>query len=686
MHFRPHLAQRCHSATAPCTSRALLSRVHLLPLRRMLRSGFSAIALLGASAQLHASNAVPDWVRAAATQTLPALPPSTKAVVLLDEETYTVAPDGRATIHVRQVTKILRPQGREYGIAHVWYSNDCKITSFHVWSIDPAGHEYAVRDNEMVDLGASGSSGELYSDERARAAEPPGRDPGGVVAVEYEQRMRPYIAEANWSFQDELPRVNQSFTLALPPGFHYNTTWARHKKVEPTELPNSALRWQMDHEPALDLSEIPLAPSADALTSRMTVHYSGPGLALPQEGTWQGIGQWYEALSHDRTAASPEIAAKAAELTAGKTDFYDKTEAIGEFVQKQIRYVAIAIGIGGQQPHYAKDIFHGRYGDCKDKATLLSAMLSTVGVHSALVLVDTDRGVIDPDAPSIIANHAIAAIELPDGYKSPKLRSVITAQTGKRYLIFDPTWDLTPFGQLESNLQGSYAVLVEGSASQLIQLPVLSPDLNRIERSGTFTLTADGSLKGKVTEKRFGDRAEADRYVFALDGKQQQNYIDRQIARDFMAVSITDVKADNVQALNQDVALSYGLAAEHFAAATGPLLMVRPRVLGSDCMPIDRKQRKFTVDLGETMQAHDSFDIELPEGYTVDELPDPIKLDVGFASYESSTLLQGHTLHYSRTYRVNQVTLAPDKYPDLQKLVSLIASDEDSRAILKRAN
>jgi hypothetical protein len=85
------------------------------------------------------------------------------------------------------------------------------------------------------------------------------------------------------------------------------------------------------------------------------------------------------------------------------------------------------------------------------------------------------------------------------------------------------------------------------------------------------------------------------------------------------------------------------------------------------------------------MQGTDSFDIQLPDGYTVDELPDPVKADVGFASYESSTKLEGHTLHYTRTYTVRQVSLPPDKYPDLQRFVALIAADEDSRVVLKRS-
>jgi hypothetical protein len=442
----------------------------------------------------------------------------------------------------------------------------------------------------------------------------------------------------------------------------------------------------MDNEPGIDLEHVLMSPSAEALAARMTVHYSGPGMSTPQDGTWQGIGQWYDALSRDRLVASPDIAAKAAELTQGKTDFYDKAEAIGEFVQKQIRYFVIEMGVGGYQPHPAQDIYRGRYGDCKDKATLLSAMLSSVGIHSALMMVDTHRGVVDPDAPSIMGNHMIGAIEIPANYNSPKLRSVVTAKTGKRYLIFDPTWEETPFGQLENNLQGSYGVLIEGANSQAIQLPVLSPDLNTVHRTASFQLDPDGSLHGTVTEKRFGDLAEGRREMFThADAKEQQQYMDRVAARDFGSVSLTNLKIENADALNQDVTTSFAITANHFATVAGPLLMVRPRVLGSLAPQVDHKKRKVDVNLKQTMQATDSFDITIPAGYVVDELPDPVKVDMGFASYESSTVVHGQDLHYERIYTLRQVTLPANRYAELQRLSGLIEADEQGRAVLKRA-
>jgi hypothetical protein len=107
-------------------------------------------------------------------------------------------------------------------------------------------------------------------------------------------------------------------------------------------------------------------------------------------------------------------------------------------------------------------------------------------------------------------------------------------------------------------------------------------------------------------------------------------------------------------------------------------------VLGSENLGADRKPRTVPIDLDETMQEKDDFTIKLPDGYTPDELPDPVKVDMGFASYESSTELKGDSLHYTRTYTVRQVILPADRYPDVQKLSELITNDEQTRAVLKK--
>ena len=629
-------------------------------------------------------DSVPDWVRAAIAQPQGKFPAETSAVVLLDNTTLSVGSDGKSIEKHRRVVKILRPNGREQGLVGVPFDKDTKILSFHVWSVGPDGHEYQMKDDEMMEIGYPGQ-GNFYEDMRMKLAKPAGLDPGGVVAYEYEQRNAPYKHESTWFFQDDIPHMQQSYTLELPAGYAYQTVWAHHELVKPADLEGGRYRWDLSTTPAIDLDRVPMAPSMKSLMGRMTIHYAPKGQTSSPIGTWQEVGDFYDQLARDRMVSNPEIAAKTAELVAGKSDFYDKIESVGEFVQKQIRYFVIEKGIGGRQPHPAADIFHNRYGDCKDKATLLSAMLSSVNVHSILVLVDSDRGFVDPLAPSVLGNHAIAAIEIPKGYESPKLRSVVLAKSGRRYLIVDPTSEKTPFGQLESALQGGYGVLVEGKQSEIVELPVLSPTLNTVNRSAKFELQPDGSLKGNIVEKRFGDLSSYRRYLYTMgDAKEQKKELDRILGLDFGSFNVTDFKVENAEVLNKDLTTSFNLSADRFGRTMGGLLMVRPRVLGSEGMTLDKKARSIPIDLRQTMVAKDDFTIEIPAGYLVDELPDPVKLDVGFASYESSSQLTGNSLHYMRTYTVRQVSLPADRYADVQRLAAAIDADEQNHAVFKK--
>ena len=653
-------------------------------MQRATRHWLQLCLLTVLAAPLHAATSVPDWVKQAAAQTLPAYPADTKAVVLLEETSLNVQPEGRSVEHVRRVVKILRPGGRHYGEIAVWFNKDSRVNYLHVWSIGPDGHEYAMKDNEIVERSWQGG-GVLYDDARAKTADAPARDVNAVIAYEYEQKVPFYESEDSFELQESIPKLKQSYILRLPSGWQYKTAWHRHAPVQPTETGNQ-LEWDVADVPALDLHDVPAAPSFKGLYARGIISYSGGG-GPRSSGDWQSIGAYIQRLDQDRAAPSPELAAKAQELVAGKTDFADKVQAIGEFVQQQIRYVAIEIGIGGAQPHAAAEIFHSRYGDCKDKATLLAAMLGSVGIHSTWVYVDTERGYMQPDAPSFSGNHAIAAIQLPEGYQSPRLQSVVTTKSGKRFLIFDPTWEYTPFGVLESNLQGSYGILADGSDSQLIEFPVLGPELNAVTRSAKFKLGEDGSLTGEVTVRRNGDiAAHWRRLCHEESEKDQRQEMEKVLNRDLGPFTLGKTTAENVSALTREFVQQYEVTVPQYGRSQGLLMMVRPRVLGSDSMELDRKIRIYPVELGETRIVKDEFDLELPPGYTIDEMPEPISVDMGFAAYQSRTEMHGSMLHYARQYTVRQVEVPADKYGAVQQLIGQIEQDEHSQAVfIKKA-
>jgi transglutaminase-like putative cysteine protease len=119
------------------------------------------------------------------------------------------------------------------------------------------------------------------------------------------------------------------------------------------------------------------------------------------ENQWRALGLWQQQLEEHRPDPSPVISAKAQELIAGAPDLYTKLSRITDYIQKNIRYFVVERGIGGWQAHYAADIYRNRYGDCKDKTTLLISMLQAVGIRAYYFHVDSRRGIIDPDAPSL---------------------------------------------------------------------------------------------------------------------------------------------------------------------------------------------------------------------------------------------------------------------------------------------
>ncbi len=654
--------------------------------RTLLALPCFVLALVPAQAS-HTSNAtLPDWVtQAAAAKVQVPDDAHPKAAVLLEDKLITVSPSGQITERYRQVIKILRPQGREYVHPVAWFNKDHKLQSFHIWSIGPDGHQYALKDNEIFERGAQ-EWGILYNDVRFRSADVPGADPGGVVAFEYTMQEPMYSGEVSWEFQNPIPTMRSVFEVDLPQGWQHRALWRTYPGVSATEIAPNHLRWELTNIPGIDLESVSMAPAEEALAGRMEAYF-GPNPLPDGPQLWTRIGEWYMQLAAPQSEGPADIAEASRALTSPNADFFERIGKVATFMQQQIRYVGIEIGVGGYIPHSAEDIYRNHYGDCKDKATLMIAMLDAVGVRATWVLVDSERGVIDPKLPSMTANHMIAAIEIPKDYENPALKAVVTAKTGKRYLIFDPTNQYVPIGLLPTYLQGGFGLLMAGPDSEAIALPVLDPATDTVNRTANFTLSPDGSLTGSVIVKRLGASSDSLRHSFAMSSdKEKLQGLENSLQNDFSSFQVGKEEIENTRELSQQLILRYDVTANFYAKTAGNLLLVRPRVVSSDAIPLSNDSRKFPIEFASTGDWHDSFDIKIPPGYAVDDLPDPVNVEMAFASYRSSVKAEGDLLHYSREYVAKKLELSADEYPELRKFEDAIFTDENRNAVLKKTN
>jgi hypothetical protein len=377
------------------------------------------------------------------------------------------------------------------------------------------------------------------------------------------------------------------------------------------------------------------------------------------------------------------------ELTASLPTPMEKMRALAGFAQKDIRYVGIQLGIGGVQPHPAAEVFANRYGDCKDKVTLLSSMLKEIGIESHYVIINTQRGAVTANTPPNMGfNHAIIAIQLPVNVEASKLPGFAAHKKLGPLLFFDPTEPLVPLGRLPGALQANYGMLVTADGGELLLLPQAPGDASGVKRTAKLTLDENGTLRGDVVEVWAGDMAATQRYQLRSASKDvdQIKPVESMLAHSLANFEILKASIRSLSMVDRPLEWHYSLEAQRYAKTAGDLLIVRPRVIGSKSSALleAKESRQYPIEFEAPTRDTDVFEIAIPAGFAVEELPPPVKQDLGFVSYQSNTEVVGSTLRYSRTFEVKQLSVSVAQADKLKMFYRQIEHDERTSVVLVR--
>jgi hypothetical protein len=515
----------------------------------------------------------------------------------------------------------------------------------------------------------------------------PASDPGNIVGYEIEEEEHPFVLQDIWQFQTSIPVKEARFSVELPAGWEIKSTWLNYPEVKPTSAGTNQWQWVVHDVGAIEYEED--MPPRRGVAGQLLLTFLTSASDKQGFQTWAEMGKWETNLTQGRRDASPELKQKVAELTTNVPDQLSRMRALANFVQRDIRYVAIELGIGGFQPHPARDTYSHRYGDCKDKATLMSAMLKEIGVDSFYLSINTTRGAVTAKTPPNMYwfNHEILGIKLPDDVKDPSLVATYQHPTLGRVLIFDPTDELTPFGELRGELQANYGLLVTPEGGDLVQLPQLAPPASGIARIAKLSLDERGGLQGEVHETRVGDPAINQRGALRNVQKDADRIkpIETLMAHSLASFQITKATISNLNQTSQPFGYDWTFVAPNYGKTAGGLILVRPRVVGSKTSGLleTKEPRKYPVEFNGPRRDTDTFEIKLPPGYEVDDLPPPADVDFSFGSYHSKVESQGGMIRYTRTFEIRELSVPTDKTDDLKRFYRIIANDERSTAVLK---
>src|SRR3954469_10770915 len=286
----------------------------------------------------------------------------------------------------------------------------------------------------------------MYSDYRQKHITVPGLRPGEVLEYDIVSVIHTPLAPGQFWMEhrfakqgivlDEQLAVNlpkdRKVKLKTQPGFDPSISEANGRRV---------YTWASSHRERDE--------DDDDKSKKKTPKHKDPeppAVQLTTFATWEDMGKWYGGLEKERREPTAEIRAKAVQLTAGKSTDLDKVQALYDYVATNFRYISLSFGVGRYQPHSAADVLHNQYGDCKDKHTLLAALLEASGYHASSVLINSGRK-IDADVPSPAQfDHVISLVPL-----------------GKEEVWMDSTTEVAPFRMLSPVIRKRQGLVIPQS-------------------------------------------------------------------------------------------------------------------------------------------------------------------------------------------------------------------------------
>lgn len=644
-------------------------------------SSICFIALFASSASAQAPIITPNGDPSVASDSLyklavkPADFPQEALISLLDDGVVKVEADGRSSRTYRKVVQVLKQAAVTPLSEHAFsYSpGHERLTINWIRVLSPNGEVISEKPSQIQDSDIPAKMGDpVYSDRRVKRVSLTGLAPGNIldysVTTEELKPYRPGDFFISWIVNPGIRIMRSRYIVDLPNDkFRIKEQNLTSPRVVRAIGPRKTYMWTA--------SNIPFARAelyaADSNGVAATIEIGSPA-------TWGDIAKWYADNARNHYAITPKVASRIAEVVRNSRTRDDSIRAIHRWVAQDIRYVAIALGLGGYQPRTPEEVVSTGFGDCKDKATLFIAALGTMGVTAYPVLLHS-RGYAKRDMPSILQfDHAIAAI----------------ARDG-RYDFVDLTASLIPFEQLPYDQQGGFALIVRPDGQhEEITLPREPIASNYVFSRVRGSLTESGVLNGSYEEEAGGFAQLLLRSMFEnpLDSAARVNIPKRVLTRYFQTGDADSLHAFDGKDLLAKPRMTVRFRNAKAAEPAGESVIFSIPLptssrFGNTGSNLEKEaKRRFPIDahkvLGPITRTSE-FEITLPAGWTA-KLPANVIASSDFGTYSTEYTQNGRVLRIVRITKGARGVFPPERMPDLIAWFKKIGTDDAKFIVINK--
>jgi transglutaminase-like putative cysteine protease/tetratricopeptide (TPR) repeat protein len=453
--------------------------------------------------------------------------------------------------------------------------------------------------------------------------------------------------------------LSEVLTLEAPKDKYVQVWSPNHKSVVTDHGDLRTWRWESSQlvpapkaaDPSSNAPKPPKDPDQDA-DGRLL-----PSVAWTTFQSWAQVGDWYRALALPRSQPDEALRARADEITKDAKTPEDQIRALYAFVSTGTRYIGIDFGVGRYQPHAASAVLANQYGDCKDKDTLLEALLRAKGFSTAPALIGAGIAPVQ-DVPSpAFFNHVITTVNLPGGR-----------------IWLDSTPAVGPYQYLSAIIRDQAALVVPADAPASLQrTPALPPyplvakfeDAGALDAEGKFTSHVTASYR---TDEELFVRTMALNIAPAEWDKASQ-YVSSSTG---FSGTTSNTRFSSGADLSSPVVLSYDYSRHPYGDWDDRRIVPALPALEFSALDSDTTAPPADIQLGAPRTLIAVSRIALPAGYRTD-LPDPIHVKTDFATFDKTYRFDGKEIVTERTIVVLKSKLPAAEWKQYQSFTKDIS-------------
>lgn len=625
------------------------------------------------------SFAYPDWIQEVLNKNIILQVDNDAAVIIyLNNCEILISSGGSAESKYRKILKILKEEAiLNNSLFSLPTNNFDNINNFNAWIIRTDGSEEKIDEDVLVSLGTQQSSA-YFDDEQLIFGILPRVGIGSIIAFEYEideEGETSFFQE--FVFQDKQPVVSSKLTVEVPDEWdvNYAALWMNSIKYKKDK---NIFTWWCDN---LDYeTDELLAPPEKFLQKRILLGcFSKTETDETHFSSWDKVSLWCMNYFIEPTRHNPAIKNLTDKITTDCKSNEEKISAIAEYVQNEIRYVAIEVGKNKWIPRNAINTFGNRYGDCKDKSALMISMLETIGIEAYPVLVGSQKPIfIDLPSPYQF-NHVIIAIPVKYIGSLDHLNEAIYNEC----LLFDPTNPEIELGELPISLYHSGAVIGSSNYPDFFYLDKTSPlDFLQVFECEAV-IDSVGNLDTEINLKYFNAIATTIDYTLKnLSETEQKEF--------FLNLFENDIPNIRIQKMTNEkkgdsLCITFKVTSNDFVQKMDDTWVLKSQIVNLETLPVMKaKDRNFPIWLGGPQGFNVKTSWKFPDKYLPISKNNTIINKIENASAEYNLEINGNSALVSGSTIYEGSVLSKDKYSEVIQYSKKLKEITNQVIVLRR--